>query len=79
MIGFGSIAFRPFPEDKGFWAIFVEDVRTDFCFFSDVRATLSPLTRIPFATYPRDGPRRDVVVGDGFRSDVAPFSLQTPP
>jgi len=78
MIGFGSIAFRPLPEDKGFWAIFVEDVRMDFCFVSDVRATLLPLTRIPFAMYPRDGPRRDVVVGDGSRSAVAPLSLQAP-
>ena len=65
MIGFGSIAFRPLPEDKGLWAIFVEDVRTDFCFFSDVRATLPRSDPGRLLGCPREGWRRGVVGGGG--------------
>ena len=78
MSGFGSIAFRTFPEDKGFWAIFVEDVRMNFCFFSEVCAPF-PSDPDLFSDAPKGGARRGVLTGDAPGRPSPPFSLQTPP
>ena len=75
MIGFGSIAFRTFAEGTGFWAISVEDVRTYFCFFSDVRATLPRSDPGRLLGCPRESWRRGVVGGGspGRPSPRSPF------